>query len=77
MRKRVYRSESDRKVAGVCAGLADYFDIDPTIVRLAFLFMVLAWGTGLLFYLIAALVIPTESEVEMIIKKDSKKKKMK
>lgn len=77
MRKRIYRSEYDRKLAGVCGGIADYFDVDSTVIRLAFLFMVLAWGTGLMFYLVAALIIPNESEVEMVIKKEEKKKKMK
>lgn len=77
MRKRIYRSEYDRKLAGVCGGIADYFDVDSTVIRLAFLFMVLAWGTGLMFYIVAALIIPNESEVEMVIKKEEKKKKMK
>ena len=73
--KKLYRAEDDRKVAGVCGGIAQYFDIDSTIIRLAFLFMILAWGTGVLAYLVAALVVPNESQVEMVIKKDSKKKK--
>ena len=73
--KKLYRAEDDRKVAGVCGGIAQYFDIDSTIIRLAFLFMILAWGTGILAYLVAALVVPNESQVEMVIKKDSKKKK--
>ncbi len=73
--KKLYRAEDDRKVAGVCGGIAQYFDIDSTIIRLAFLFMVLAWGSGILAYLVAALVVPNESQVEMVIKKDSKKKK--
>ena len=75
MKKRIYRSESDRKGAGVCSGLAEYFDVDPTVVRLAFLFLVLAWGTGLLFYLAAAIVMPNESEVETVIKDNKKKMK--
>ena len=73
--KKLYRAEDDRNGAGVCGGIAQYFDIDSTIIRLAFLFMVLAWGTGILAYLVAALVVPNESQVEMVIKKDSKKKK--
>ena len=74
MKKKIYRSESDRKIAGVCGGIAEYFDIDSTIVRLALLFLILAWGTGLLFYLAAALIMPNESQVEMVIKKQNKKK---
>ncbi|MBR1377006.1 MAG: PspC domain-containing protein [Bacilli bacterium] len=77
MKKKLYRSESDRKIAGVCGGIAEYFDIDSTLIRLAVVFLVLAWGTGLIAYFVAALVIPNESEVEMVIKKEEKKKKSK
>ena len=75
MKKKIYRSESDRRIAGVCGGIGEYFDVDPTLVRLAFIFFILAFGSGILAYVIAAVVIPTESDVEMVIKKDSKKKK--
>ena len=75
MKKKLYRSESDRRLAGVCGGIAEYFDVDSTLIRLAFVFFVLAAGTGILAYIIAAIVMPNESEVEMVIKKDSKKKK--
>lgn len=40
MKKKLYRSEKDKKIAGVCGGLAEYFDIDPTLVRLAWIFLV-------------------------------------
>ncbi len=73
MKKKIYRSETDRKVAGVCGGIAEYFDIDSTIVRLVFAFLVLAYGTGLLAYIAAAIIIPTESQVEMVIKKSKKR----
>ncbi len=75
MKKRIYRSESDRRIAGVCGGIAEYFDIDSTLVRLAAVFLILAWGSGLVAYIVAALVMPTESEVVAVIKKNSKKKK--
>ena len=75
MKKKIYRSESDRRLAGVCGGIAEYFDIDSTLIRLAFVFFVLAAGTGLLAYVIAAIIMPNESEVEQVITKDSKKKK--
>ncbi len=58
MTKRLYRSRSDRQLAGVCGGLADYFGIDPTIVRILFVLLALAGGPGLIFYIILALVIP-------------------
>ena len=47
-------------VGGVCGGIANYFDIDPTIVRLAWLIAVFCWGGGILAYLIALIVIPME-----------------
>ena len=62
MKKKIYRSRNDKKLAGVCAGFAQYFGIDPTIVRLLFVFFVLWAGTGLLAYIICALVIPEEPE---------------
>ena len=45
-------------IAGVCGGIAEYFDIDPTIVRLIAVVLILGWGSGLLAYLIAVLIIP-------------------
>ena len=75
MKKKIYRSESDRRIAGVCGGIGEYFDVDSTLIRLAFVFFVLAAGTGILAYVIAAIIMPNESEVEQVITKDSKKKK--
>lgn len=62
MTKRVYRLKSDRKIAGVCSGLAEYFNIDPTIVRLGWLIAVFCWGGGLIAYLIAMIVIPEKPD---------------
>lgn len=59
MAKRLYKS-SDRKVCGVCGGIADYFDIDPTIVRLIWVVFTLAGGSGILAYIIAAIVMDDE-----------------
>jgi phage shock protein C len=56
--KRLMRSSRDKKLGGVCAGLADYFDLDPTIVRIVWLLAVLFAGTGLLVYLILWIVLP-------------------
>ena len=58
--KRLYRSKYDKKIAGICGGLGQYFDIDPTLVRLGAIVLVLALGTGILAYLIAWLIIPLE-----------------
>lgn len=56
--KKLYRSGRDRILFGVAGGLAEYFDIDPTIVRLAFVLLALASGVGIVGYLIFALVVP-------------------
>ena len=63
MYKKLYRSETDKKIAGVCGGLAEYLNIDPTVIRLIWALVALS-GAGILAYLIAALVIPVRSEVE-------------
>jgi phage shock protein PspC (stress-responsive transcriptional regulator) len=52
------RSGTDKKIAGVCAGLADYFDLDPTIVRVVWLLAILVGGTGVLAYLVLWIVLP-------------------
>ncbi len=56
--KKLYRSRNDRMVAGVAGGLAEYFGIDPTIVRLAFVVLALLGGPGLIVYLIMWIVVP-------------------
>jgi len=61
MDKRLYRSRSDRMIWGVCGGLAKYFNIDPTIVRLIAVLSIFLHGLGILAYIILALVVPLES----------------
>ncbi len=62
--KRLYRSRDDRMIAGVCGGLAEYFDADPTLVRLLAAFMLVFGAPGTLpAYIVMALIIP-ESPVE-------------
>ena len=56
--KRLYRSKTDKKICGVCGGLAEYFGVDSTLVRLITLAACLAAGTGLLVYLGAAVLMP-------------------
>lgn len=56
--KRLVKGE--KKIFGVCSGLANYFDCDPTIMRLLFLVLLIGWGAGLFLYLLAAIVIPNE-----------------
>ena len=62
--KRLYRSRDERMVAGVCGGLAKYLNIDPTLVRLAFVGFTLAGGAGVLLYAILAIIIPLEPAAE-------------
>jgi phage shock protein C len=57
-RKRLVRSTTDKKIAGVAAGLADYFDLDPTIIRLVWLLAALFAGTGILAYIILWIALP-------------------
>ena len=60
--KRLYRCEDRKVIAGVCCGLADYFQIDPTLVRVFFVFLALFNGVGGLLYIILWIVIPPEHE---------------
>ena len=60
-KKRLYRSRTDRQIAGVCSGLAEYFDLDPSIVRLIFLLMTVMGGPGLILYIVLAIVVPEET----------------
>jgi len=62
MNKKLVRSLEDRKIAGVCGGIAEYFELDSTIIRLGFVFLALIFGGGLIAYLISWLVIPEKSE---------------
>ena len=57
--KRLYRAaEKDSMVGGVCAGIAEYFEIDPTLIRLFWVLFIFGWGTGLLAYLILWIIVP-------------------
>ena len=56
--KKLYRNTENKMLAGVCSGIADYFDIDPTLVRLGWVVFSLLGGSGLLAYIIAAIIMP-------------------
>src|SRR4051794_27917928 len=60
--KRLERSRSDRMLAGVCGGLAKYFDIHPAVYRVGFVVLTLLGGSGIVIYVAAALVMPNEGE---------------
>ena len=63
MSKKLYKSNVDKKIDGVCGGVGEFFDIDPTLVRLAWVFVTLFAGAGLIAYIVAALVIPRKPEM--------------
>lgn len=56
--KKLYKSQTDKKICGVCGGVAEYLNIDPTIVRLIWAVLIVCYGTGLLLYILAALILP-------------------
>jgi len=59
MKKKLYRNKQDAKIAGVCSGVADYFEVDVTLVRVIWLVLAIGGvGSGILLYIILALVLP-------------------
>ena len=58
MNKKLYKSNSDQKLDGVCAGIGEYFNVDPTVIRLAWVLFSLLGGSGVLAYIVCAIVIP-------------------
>lgn len=56
--KKLYKSSVNRMLSGVCGGIAEYFNIDPTLVRLVWVIITLMGGAGILAYIIAAIIIP-------------------
>ena len=68
--KKLWRSRTERKIAGVCGGLADFFSVDPVWIRLIFLFFFSAGGAALIAYIILWIIVPLEPE-------EPKKKKIK
>lgn len=60
MNKKLYRSEEGKMIAGVCAGIGEYFNIDPTVVRLGFIIFACMGGSGILAYILASVIIPVK-----------------
>jgi len=63
---RVHRSSTERVIAGVCGGLAEYFEVDPSLVRVAFVVATLWSGLGLLLYVILAIVLPVDPDAALV-----------
>lgn len=61
MKKRFYKSTRDKKICGVCGGIAEYFDMDPTVIRLICALICLAYGSGIVIYIILAIVMPDDN----------------
>ena len=59
--KKLYLSDNDKKLFGVCGGIAEYFNIDSTLVRVGYILLVFAFGTGILAYFICALCMPKKA----------------
>ena len=63
MEKRLYRIEEGKKLAGVCGGVAEYFNIDPTVVRLGWALISAFAGAGIVAYIAAAIIMPVKSDI--------------
>lgn len=75
--RRLYRSRSERIIAGVCGGMGDYFNVDPVLLRAAFVALAFLNGVGVILYIILMIIIPNEPEeaVEKVTKSKPEKKK--
>jgi len=73
--KKLYRSRKDRKLAGVCGGLAEYFGVDATLIRLIFVLATFAGGPGLVVYIILAIIMPEEERVGNVLFDEEKPKR--
>ena len=58
MNHKLYKSNQNKMIAGVCGGLGEFFDVDPTLIRLLWVIFALAAGSGLLVYIASAIIIP-------------------
>lgn len=63
MSKRLYKSNENKMLDGVCGGIAEYFDVDPTLIRLAWILFCLLGGSGVLAYIIAMIIIPRNNQM--------------
>ena len=61
---KLYKSSTDKKVMGVCGGLAEYFNVDATVIRIIFFFLIFAWSAGFWIYLLLGIVLPYDYQVQ-------------
>ena len=57
---RLHKSATEKKISGVCGGIAEYLGVDPTIIRIAWAVLACGWGTGILLYFLCAFILPEE-----------------
>jgi|SaaInlStandDraft_3_1057020.scaffolds.fasta_scaffold04901_6 phage shock protein C len=72
--KRLYRSKNEKMIAGVAGGLAEYLDLDPTIIRLLFVVLLFVGGGGGVIYILMMLIVPELPETADVVEIDEKKK---
>jgi phage shock protein C len=60
--RKLYRSSTDRKLAGVCGGLAEYFNLDPTLIRVLFIVLAVLGGSGIVIYLAMWILVPNQPQ---------------
>ena len=70
MDRKLYRSRANRMIGGVCGGVGQYFNIDPTLIRILFIILVFLWGGGLILYLIMWILVPEEPKPAEITSED-------
>ncbi len=76
MKKRLYRTEKDKKLCGVCGGLAEYLDLDPTLMRLLWVIIAcFSAGAAFIAYIVAAIIVPNKSDVEKEMQEELAKQK--
>lgn len=61
--KRLYKSTSNRMICGVCGGIGEYFNLDPSLIRLASVLIACAFGSGLLAYIVLAVILPKDIDI--------------
>lgn len=63
MNKRLYKIEEGKKLCGVCGGIAEYLNIDPTVIRLLWVLFTALGGSGIIAYIICAIIFPNKSQI--------------